>query len=163
MAKWKRTSRGSSRNTEMWTRQLLFLKSPLDKETMGHTTNSETSKFWRLLMKRTKQNHLCEVPACSARAWLAHIWKDVPSARPDQDLLVSCVVRWLSLARRPLWDTRTPFQTDSIHAAEVKCQRYQRFGPLNCHSGVSNFQFLLVEPPPFFLVQSLVESSRLAI
>lgn len=102
--------------------QTAFLKSPLDKETMGHTTNSETSKFWRLLMKRTKQNHLCEVPACSARAWLARIWKDVPSARPNQDLLVSCVVRWLvdpyeTQGRR---FKRTPYMQRKSNAKDIK-------------------------------------------
>ena len=66
------------------------------KETMGQNTKSEASSFSKLLMKRTKQNDLCRVPACTARAWLVYIWKDVPSTRPNQDSLVSCVVRWLA-------------------------------------------------------------------
>ena len=66
------------------------------KETMGQNTKSEASTFSKLLLKYTKQKDLCRVPACSARAWLVHIWKDVPSTRPNQDLLVSCVVRWLA-------------------------------------------------------------------
>ena len=66
------------------------------KETMGQNTKSEASTFSKLLMKRTKQNDLCKVPACTGRAWLVHIWKDVPSTRPSLDLLVSCVVRWLA-------------------------------------------------------------------
>ena len=66
------------------------------KETMGQNTKSEASTFSKLLMKRTKQNDLCRVPACPARAWLVQIWKDVPSTRPNQDLLVLCVVRWLA-------------------------------------------------------------------
>ena len=63
---------------------------------MGQNTKSEASTFSKLLMKRTKQNDLCKVPACTGRAWLVHIWKDVPSTRPNLDLLVSCVVRWLA-------------------------------------------------------------------
>ena len=66
------------------------------KETMGQNTKSEASKFSKLLLKYTKQKDLCRVPACSARAWLVHIWQDVPSTRPNLDLLVSCVVRWLA-------------------------------------------------------------------
>ena len=73
------------------------------------TTNIEASKFWKPLMKRTRTNDLCKVPACSARAWLAHIWKDVPSTRRNQDLLVSCVVR--------------------LHADPYETQR-QRFKPI---------------------------------
>ena len=95
MARWKRTFHGSSRNMEMWIEQ--------------PTTNIEASKFWKPLMKRTRTNDLCKVPACSARAWLAHIWKDVPSTRRNQDLLVSCVVR--------------------LHADPYQTQR-QRFKPI---------------------------------
>ena len=95
------------------------------KETMGQNTKSEVhswcfgpwseaSTFSKLLMKRTKQNDLVKVPPCSARAWLVHIWKDVPSARPKRELLVSCVVRWLA----------DPYETQgrqhSIYAAEAK-------------------------------------------
>ena len=63
---------------------------------MGQNTKNEASKFSKLLLKYTKQKDLCRVPACSARAWLVHIWQDVPSTRPNLDLLVSCVVRWLA-------------------------------------------------------------------
>ena len=97
MARWERTSHGSSRKTEMWTGQLPFFRNLLwTKETMGQNTKSEASTFSKLLMKRAKQNDLCKVPACTGRAWLVHIWKDVPSTRPNLDLLASCVVRWLA-------------------------------------------------------------------
>ena len=66
------------------------------KEIMGQNTKSEASTFSKLLLKYTKQKDLCRVPACSARAWLVHIWQDVPSTRPNLDLLVICVVRWLA-------------------------------------------------------------------
>ena len=66
------------------------------KETMGQNTKREASTFSKLLMKRAKQTDLSKVPACTARSWLVQIWKDVPSTRPNRDLLVSCVVRWLA-------------------------------------------------------------------
>jgi len=66
------------------------------KETMGQNTKSEASKLSKLLLKYTKQNDLCKVPAWIARAWLVHIWKDVPSSRPNREMAVNCVVRWLA-------------------------------------------------------------------
>ena len=84
------------------------------KETMGQNTKGEASTFSKLLMKRTKQNDLVKVPPCTARASLVHIWKDVPSARPNRELLVRCVVRWLA----------DPYETQgrqhSTYTAEVK-------------------------------------------
>ena len=50
----------------------------------------------RVLLKYTKQNDLWKVPACIARAWLVHIWKDVPSSRPNREMAVNCVVHWLA-------------------------------------------------------------------
>ena len=66
------------------------------KEIMGQNTKSEAFTFSKLLMKRTKQNDLCKVPACIARAWLVHMWKDEPSSRPNREMAVNCVVRWLA-------------------------------------------------------------------
>ena len=65
-------------------------------EAMGKTTKVAANKFARLLMQYTRQNDLCNVKACAARAWLVQIWKDVPSTRPHHDLLMSCAVRWLA-------------------------------------------------------------------
>ena len=66
------------------------------KEAMGKTTEAETSYYTELLKKRTQERDLRKVPACSARAWLVQIWKDVPSSRPRRDLLVACCVRWIA-------------------------------------------------------------------
>ena len=75
----------------------VFLRNLLwTKEAMGQSTLNEASKFTRLLMKRTQQKDLCKVPACAARNWLLQIWKDVPSTRPNRDLLVGCCVRWIA-------------------------------------------------------------------
>ena len=114
------------------------------KETMCQTTKSEASAFSKLLMRRTKQNDLCKVPACTGRAWLVQIWKDVPSTRPHHEMLVSCVVRWLA----------DPYETQGPRFKRVPCHTWsrsqsQRLGPSNYHSDFSNFQFLLVQPPPF--------------
>ena len=65
------------------------------KQAMGLKTRSETAVFEGLLMRQTSQWNLQNVPACSARAWLVKIWKDVPSSRPNSDFLVRCIVRWL--------------------------------------------------------------------
>ena len=71
-----------------------FLRSLLwNKEAMGQSTLNEASKFTALLRKQAQQTDLRKVPACCARAWLLQIWKDVTSARPNQDLLVGCCVR----------------------------------------------------------------------
>ena len=75
----------------------MFLRTLLwNKQALGQNTRSEVGEFERILLKRTRQNDLCRVPACSARTWLAQIWKDVSSTRPKSDLLVSCMVRWLA-------------------------------------------------------------------
>ena len=74
-----------------------FLRNLLwTKEAMGKTTEAETSYYTELLKKRTQERDLRKVPACSARAWLAQIWKDVPSSRPRRDLLIACCVRWIA-------------------------------------------------------------------
>ena len=81
----------------------------------------------------------CKEPACTVRAWLVPIWKDVPCTRPNKELLVSCITThhtlslcftrvcepvhhtnqdffglYGALACRPLWNTRTAFRSDSI-------------------------------------------------
>ena len=63
---------------------------------MGQSTVNEASKFALILMQRTQQKELCKVPACAARNWLVQIWKDVPSTRPNRDLLVRCCVQWIA-------------------------------------------------------------------
>eukprot|EP00438_Fugacium_kawagutii_P011746 Skav222920 [mRNA] locus=scaffold1489:304175:305011:+ [translate_table: standard] len=74
-----------------------FLRNLLwTKEAMGRSTKSDISSFVKLLMKRTKQFDLYKVPSCAARSWLTQIWKDVPSTRPNRDLLVGCSVRWVA-------------------------------------------------------------------
>ena len=67
-----------------------------NKQSMGQSTVNEASKFALILMQRTQQKELCKVPACAARNWLVQIWKDVPSTRPNRDLLVRCCVQWIA-------------------------------------------------------------------
>ena len=64
-----------------------------------------------------------------------------------------------ALARRPLWDTRTSFQKDSIQAAEVKAKDLVP-QTINLTFQLSNFCWLSLH---LFLVQFLVESPSLAI
>eukprot|EP00438_Fugacium_kawagutii_P015303 Skav221892 [mRNA] locus=scaffold1395:645809:648640:+ [translate_table: standard] len=74
-----------------------FLRNLLwTKEAMGRSTKSDIASFVKLLMKRTNQFDLYKVPSCAARSWLTQIWKDVPSTRPNRDLLVGCCVRWVA-------------------------------------------------------------------
>ena len=88
---WLFPEQGDVDAAAMFLRNLLW-----NKQALGQNTRSEAGKFERILLKRTRQNDLCRVPACSARTWLAQIWKDVSSTRPKSDLLVSCMVRWLA-------------------------------------------------------------------
>jgi hypothetical protein len=80
-------------------RLFLFRNLLWTKGTMGQTTNIEVSKFWKFLMKRTKRNDLCKVPACSAVG--PHLERcafhasEVRFLVRTRGLLVSCVVRWL--------------------------------------------------------------------
>eukprot|EP00438_Fugacium_kawagutii_P025822 Skav200500 [mRNA] locus=scaffold450:321056:323736:- [translate_table: standard] len=79
-----------------------FLRNLLwTKEAMGRSTKSDISSFVKLFMKRIKQFDLYKVPSCAARSWLAQIWKDVPSTRPNRDLLVGCSVRWVADPHEP--------------------------------------------------------------
>ena len=65
-------------------RNLLWIK-----EAMGQSTLNEVCKFVGLILQR-------KVPPCAARNQLVQIWKDVPSTRPNRDLLVGCCVRWIA-------------------------------------------------------------------
>ncbi|CAJ1372296.1 unnamed protein product [Effrenium voratum] len=74
-----------------------FLHSLLrTKEAMGQSCQEEGGKFQRLLLKKTQLADLRKVPACSARAWMVQIWRDVTSARPRAELLVECCARYLA-------------------------------------------------------------------
>ena len=72
-------------------RNLLWIK-----EAMGQSTLNEVCKFVGLILQRTQQADLRKVPPCAARNQLVQIWKDVPSTRPNRDLLVGCCVRWIA-------------------------------------------------------------------
>ena len=88
---WLFPEHGDVEEGAKFLRDLLWTKASL-----GQSCDAEAWKFARLLMKRTDKKDLAKVPCCPARAWLVQIWKDVPSARPKRDLLVSCCVRWVA-------------------------------------------------------------------
>ena len=99
MARWKWTSHGSFQNMDMSTLQLCFSRNLLwTKETLRNYEPDHQE--WSLQMFEAsdemynKQNDLCKEPACTARAWLVPIWKDVPCTRPNQELLVSCITTY---------------------------------------------------------------------
>ena len=88
---WLFPEDGDVDGAAVFLRNLLWIK-----EAMGQSTLNEASKFAGLLMQRTQQKDLRKVPACAARKWLVQIWKDVPSTRPNRDLLIACCVQWIA-------------------------------------------------------------------
>ena len=89
-----------------------------NKEAMGQSTLNEASKFTALLLHQAQQTDLRHVPACSARAWLLQIWKDVTSARPNRDLLVGCCVRWIA----------DPYELPAVKATALEILRQETCG-----------------------------------
>jgi len=74
------------------------------KQAQGGSAEQESGKLQRLLMRRAKVQSLRRVPASTLRGWLCQIWLDVPSARPDRQLLGECCARWISDQNVPLME-----------------------------------------------------------
>jgi len=65
------------------------------KASQGMSVNEDASKIGKLLVRRSKQQSLRQVPASALRSWLTRMWVDVPECRQDQTGVTECCVRWV--------------------------------------------------------------------
>ena len=90
------------------------------------------------LMKRTKQNDPLQSTRMHCESLVGSTWKDVPSSRPNREMAVNCVVRWLAdpCEMQGQWFKPVPYMHRSQSQGFGLLKRH-----LNYHLGFSTLYF----------------------
>ena len=138
MARWKRTSHGSSRKMEMLTEQVCFSEISFGQKRPWAKTPRRLHIFklliwWNVPSKTTSAKY---PHALRELGWST--WKDVPSSRPNREMAVNCVVRWLAdpCEMQGQWFKPVPYMHRSQSQGFGLLKRH-----LNYHLGFSILYF----------------------